>query len=73
MQQDLRNGDRNDGGILSYPPEQLFQEVAYLAYYFHWPHSEMMDMTHIERLRWVNELARINRTLNEPPDGDSFG
>jgi hypothetical protein len=51
----------------------LFQEVAYLAYYFHWPHSEMMDMTHIERLRWVNELARINRTLNEPPDGDSFG
>jgi hypothetical protein len=32
-----------------------------------------MDMTHIERLRWVSELARINRTLNEPFDGDSFG
>ena len=73
MQQDLRGGGGADGGALGYPPEQLFQEVAYLAYYFHWPHSEIMDMNHIERLRWVNELARINRTLNEPSDGDSFG
>lgn len=52
--------------------EQLFQEVAYVAYYFHWSHSEMMDMTHSERLRWVDQLARINRTLNEPSDGDSL-
>jgi hypothetical protein len=73
MQQDLRGGGGADGGALGYPPEQLFQEVAYLAYYFHWPPSEIMDMNHIERLRWVDELARINRTLNEPPDGDSFG
>jgi len=73
MQQDLRGGGGADGGALGYPPEQLFQEVAYLAYYFHWPHSEIMDMNHIERLRWVNELARINRTLNEPSDADSFG
>jgi hypothetical protein len=72
MQQDLRGGGGADGGALGYPPEQLFQEVAYLAYYFHWSHSEIMDMNHIERLRWVNELARINRTLNEPSDGDSF-
>ena len=73
MQQDLRGGGGADGGALGYPPEQLFQEVAYLAYYFHWPHWEIMDMNHIERFRWVNELARINRTLNEPSDGDSFG
>jgi len=72
MQQDLRGGGGTGGGALSYPPEQLFQEVAYLAYYFHWSHSEMMDMTHTERLRWVTELARINRTLNEPSDSDSF-
>ena len=73
MQQDLRGGGGADGGALGYPPEQLFQEVAYLAYYFHWPHSEIMDMKHIERLRWVNELARINSTLNEPSNGDSLG
>ena len=73
MQQDLRGGGRTGGGALGYPAEQLFQEVAYLAYYFHWPHSEIMDMNHLERLVWVNELARINRTLNEPADGDSLG
>jgi hypothetical protein len=50
---------------LSYPSEQLFQEVAYLAYYFHWSHAEIMEMNHFERLVWVNELANINKTLNE--------
>jgi hypothetical protein len=43
----------------------LFQEVAYLAYYFHWSHSEIMDLSHTERLRWVSELASINSTLND--------
>jgi hypothetical protein len=32
-----------------------------------------MEMNHLERLVWVNELARINRTLNEPADGDGLG
>ena len=72
MQQDLRGGGRAGGGVLGYPREHLFQEVAYLAYYFHWPHAEIMGMSHLERLRWVKELARINKTLNEP-DGDSLG
>ena len=57
---------------MSYPSEQLFQEVAYLAYYFHWPHSEIMELDHIERLRWVNELARINRTVNEMTERDGY-
>lgn len=73
MQQDIRGGGRAGGGALSYPLEQLFQEVAYLAYYFHWQHSEIMEMNHLERLRWVNELARINRTLNELADSDTSG
>jgi hypothetical protein len=73
MQQDFRGGGGASGGALGYPPDQLFQEVAYLAYYFHWPHSEIMDMNHFSRLRWVNELARINTSLNETADGDRFG
>jgi hypothetical protein len=50
----------------------LFHEVAYLAYYFHWSHSEIMDFDHSERLRWVHELARINTTLNEMTERDGF-
>ena len=58
---------------MSYPAEQLFQEVAYLAYYFHWPYSELMEMNHRERLRWVGELAEINKTLNESGNSDGLG
>jgi len=71
MSEDLRGGGRTGGGALGYPPEQLFQEVAYLAYYFHWPHTQIMDMNHQERLVWVDQVARINKRLNEAADGDT--
>ena len=50
---------------MGYPSERLFEEVAYLAYYFHWPHDEILQLEHGERRRWVAELARINRRLAE--------
>ena len=73
MREDLRGGGRAGGGALGYRPEQLFQEVAYLAYYFHWSHMQIMDMNHQERLVWVDQVARINKRLNEVADGDNFG
>lgn len=51
--------------MMGYPSERLFEEVAYLAYYFHWPYHEVMGMEHRERQRWVAEAARINERLNE--------
>lgn len=50
---------------MGYPSDRLFEEVAYLAYYFHWPGEEILRLEHGERLRWVAEVARINRRLNE--------
>lgn len=50
---------------MRYPLDRLMQEVAYLAYYFHWPYDQIMNMDHVERQRWVRELARINQRLNE--------
>lgn len=66
MQQQLRSGARNDGGILGYPLERLHQEVAYVAYHFHWPQSEILALEHADRRRWVQEIAAINRRMNEP-------
>jgi phosphoribosyl 1,2-cyclic phosphodiesterase len=54
------------GGIIGYPLERLYEEVAYLAYHFHWPRDTILSMEHGERLRWVGEVASINRRLNEP-------
>jgi hypothetical protein len=43
----------------------LHEEVAYLAYHFHWPLGEILALEHGERQRWVKEVAKINSRLNE--------
>ena len=45
--------------------DRLHQEVAYVAYHFHWPQSEIMTLEHSDRRRWVKEIAAINRGINE--------
>lgn len=51
-----------------YPADRLHEEVAYMAYHFHWPYHEIMQLAHRERQRWVAEIARINQRLNEQKD-----
>lgn len=48
-----------------YPSERLAEEVAYLAYYFHWPYEQIMALDHAERRHWVGELARMNTQRSE--------
>jgi hypothetical protein len=43
----------------------LTQEVAYVAYHFHWPKDEIMEMSHLERHNWVKEISRINQEIND--------
>ncbi|HEX7119503.1 MAG TPA: DUF6760 family protein [Longimicrobiales bacterium] len=45
--------------------EQLHQEVAYIAYHFHWSRGDILELPHPERRRWVAEIARINTAMNE--------
>jgi len=48
--------------------EALHQEVAYIAYHFHWSREEVLEMAHPERGRWVDEIARINRRMSGDED-----
>jgi hypothetical protein len=57
--------------MTGYPLDRLFEEVAYLSYYFHWPYNQIMGMEHRDRLQWVAEIARINRSINESGGGDN--
>ena len=70
---ELRFGRRDRpgraGGIVGYPLDRLHEEVAYIAYHFHWPRNEILDMEHGERRRWVREIAGINSRLNEAVEG----
>lgn len=47
-----------------YPLERLFEEVAYVAYYFHWSHDEVLRLEHRDRQRWVAEIARLHDRMN---------
>ena len=50
--------------MIGYPSGRLFEEVAYLAYHFHWPYDQIMRLEHRERQQWVAEIVRINERLN---------
>jgi hypothetical protein len=55
--------------VTGYPLDDLFGEVAYVAYHFHWPYDEIMGLEHPERRRWVSEIARLNREREEASVG----
>ena len=61
----VRSRSGRPGGAVGYPLDRLHEEVAYIAYHFHWPPREILSLEHGERQRWVEEIAKINRRLNE--------
>ncbi len=36
-----------------------------MAYHMHWSLDEILDLEHQDRLRFVDEIASINRRLSE--------
>jgi hypothetical protein len=43
----------------------LYEEVAYIAYHFHWALDEILGLEHAERHRWIEQISKINRRLTE--------
>lgn len=48
---------------MTYTPERLYEEAAYVAYHFHWSLDGILDLEHPVRRRFVEEIGRINRRL----------
>ena len=48
---------------MTYGAERLLEEVSYVAYHFHWSFGEILDLEHPDRLRFVEEIGRINQRL----------
>ncbi|MGH2370255.1 MAG: DUF6760 family protein, partial [Chloroflexota bacterium] len=61
----VRGGGDIAGGIAGYPLDQLYEEVAFIAYYFHWPVRDIYELEHPDRRRWVEEISAINQRLRE--------
>jgi len=51
--------------VTRYPSDRLHEEVAYVAFHFHWQRDDILRLEHRERQRWVAEIARINQRLSE--------
>lgn len=50
---------------MTYAPDRIHEEVAYVAYHFHWGLDQILDLEHGQRLRFVQEIARINSRMSE--------
>ena len=51
-----------------YPADKIYEEAAFIAYYMHWSHDDIMQMSHRDRIRWCREISRINSRLNQEPE-----
>jgi len=49
---------------MTYAPAQLVDEVAYVAYYFHWSMDSILAMEHPLRRTFVAAIDGINRDVN---------
>jgi len=59
MQQSLQSGAGAIGGILGYPLDQLHEEVAVIAFHFHWHLEDILQLEHCERQRWVESISQL--------------
>ena len=50
---------------MGYPLERLHEEVAFIAYYFHWEHEQIMSLPHVDRQMWCEQISAINRRLTQ--------
>ena len=49
---------------MTYAADQLYEEVAYLAYYLHWPLDDILDLEHPLRQRFVTEVGNIHTRMS---------
>jgi Family of unknown function (DUF6760) len=50
---------------VTYATDRLYEEIAYVAFHFHWPFDDIAELEHPERQRWVREIGRINTRINQ--------
>jgi hypothetical protein len=67
----LRGGRPANGGIVGYPLDRIHEEVAYIAYHVHWPLEDILALEHNDRRLWAEQIAAINRRINEETERQS--
>jgi hypothetical protein len=50
---------------VTYAPDRIYEEVAYVAFHFHWSLDEILDLEHAQRRRYVTEIGSLNQRISE--------
>lgn len=58
------------GGILTYDTDRLLEEASYVAYHFHWPLADILDLEHPLRRAFIAQIAQINERLSAAGDSN---
>ena len=51
-----------------YPEDELYKEMAFISYYFHWSEDNVLQLEHRQRRKWCSEISGINANLNPSRD-----
>jgi hypothetical protein len=51
---------------VTYATDRLLDEVAYVAYNFHWPLGDILDLEHADRQRFVGQIGQFRSTSERP-------
>ncbi|WP_322746035.1 DUF6760 family protein [Nostoc sp. LEGE 06077] len=45
--------------MISYPSDLLHEEVACIAFHFHWSLADIINLEHSDRQHWVEEIGKM--------------
>jgi hypothetical protein len=54
---------------VTYGTDLLMEEVSYVAYHFHWPLQEILDLEHPLRHAFVTQIGQINERIANADNG----
>ena len=55
---------------MTYAADRLLEEVAYVAYHFHWPLADLLDLEHPVRQQFIEHIGRFNAASGEEQEWD---
>ncbi len=54
------------------PSGELYRQLSFISYYFHWGLDNVLDLPHLERERFCREINKINQRINDGQDNNIF-
>jgi hypothetical protein len=52
--------------------KQVYEEAAFIAYYFHWDMKDILQMEHRDRLRWCEEISAVHQKSSGKEERNIF-